>query len=82
MSQSLRQEIENLNDATYNFTGKMRQKLKEKARKGYRGWDDKENEQMIKDKLQIQTTKLINGDYSKSVNVANLAMMLDKMFNE
>jgi len=51
MSTSLKQEIINLNNAVDNFAGQMKDKLKIKARQGYRNWDDIEMRNVIANKL-------------------------------
>lgn len=82
MSQSLSQEIDNINYAVRIFAEKMREKMKVKARQGYKGWDDKELQEVIITKLKAHTEKLCNGDFSQAVDVANLAMMLDYQSKE
>jgi len=82
MSQSLTQEIENLNNAVYCFSEKMRNKLKIKARQGYKGWDDKTYEPELKKQLESHYNNLKEGDYSQAVDVANIVLMLDRMHNE
>ena len=79
---NLTREIQNLNYAVDAFAEKMKQRLIEKAKIGYHGWDDKEYSDIIRGKLKLETEKLLTGDYSQAVDIANLAMMLDIIYNQ
>jgi hypothetical protein len=72
MDQDTQQEIERLNQAVDDFATEMKARLSEQAIKGYRGWDDPEQYQQIKD-MMIQHASVSTG---QEVDAANLAMIL------
>lgn len=63
-------EIKLLNAAIDEFASLMKEKLTEKAKLGYRGWDDIKSRDIILDRLR---NNLAKNDF---VDVANLSMML------
>ncbi len=72
MDQDTQQEIERLNQAVDDFASEMKARLSEQAIKGYRGWDDPDQYQQIKD-MMIQHAAVSIG---QEVDAANLAMIL------
>ena len=75
-------EIDKLYATVDRFSIAMKHKLLEKHHAGYRGWDDPTEKIYICDKLSQSTKDLVNGDQSKAVNVANLAMFLHFMMQK
>ncbi|MDD5540472.1 MAG: hypothetical protein PHG61_07270 [Candidatus Marinimicrobia bacterium] len=65
-------EIEKLREAMNHFTVKMLKKLESKVFEGWFGWNERENIESIHERLKYN---LEQGDW---VDVANLAMMLDR----
>ncbi|MEE9413584.1 MAG: hypothetical protein V3V22_11095 [Methylococcales bacterium] len=72
MDQDTQQEIERLNQTVDDFATEMKARLHEQAIKGYRGWDDPEQYQQIKD-MMIHHASVSSG---QEVDAANLAMIL------
>jgi len=75
----LKEEIKELNRVVDEFAVAMKEKLAEKARDGWCGWDDLEDGTeltRIKEKLGERVVWLLIGDDKQAVNVANFAMMI------
>jgi hypothetical protein len=66
------EEIARLDQAVDDFASEMKARLREQARKGYRGWDDPENYQRIVE-MMVKHAAVAAGE---EVDVANLAMIL------
>ena len=66
-------EIERLADHHSAFEQEMAKRLRKKAEKGWRGWDDRQMIERLKDKL---AENIQQGDW---VDVANLAGFLHDM---
>jgi DNA relaxase NicK len=66
------EEITRLDHAVDDFASEMKARLREQARKGYRGWDDPENYQRIVE-MMVKHAAVAQGE---EVDVANLAMIL------
>lgn len=70
-------EIDRVKLSVKLFSLVMEMRLKNKAREGWRGWDDKKYEQVLRDKLKKNVEQLLKGDSNISaIDVANFAMML------
>ena len=76
-----------LEKAVDKFAYKMKKKLIKKFEEGYRGWDSKENKEIIANKLQDNCVTALeefdkNGLTDKAkkefIDIANLAMMLTR----
>ena len=61
------------------FAERMIAKLQAKYDEGYQGWSDSAMRSVIEQKLREHTEKLIAGDTSQAVDVANLAMFIECM---
>ena len=70
-------EIDRIKSSVKLFSMVMEMRLKNKARDGWQGWDDKKYEQVLKDKLRKNVEQLLKGDSNVSaIDVANFAMMI------
>ena len=75
-----KREIKRLDRAVDEFASRMKQKLFDKAILGWRGWGNKRNKGMIKTRLRSHVRTLLDeNNLEQAVDVANLAMMLDRM---
>ena len=72
MDQETQQEIERLYKTVDNFAAEMKERLREQAIKGYRGWDDPEYYHQIME-MMIKHAAVSSG---QEVDTANLAMIL------
>jgi len=72
----IRHELVTLAQTTQQFAAKMFYKLASKAEDGWTGWDDAECRAFIEAKLQARVVRLLEGDTSQAIDVANLAMFL------
>ena len=66
------EEINRLDQAVEDFASEMKARLRERAIKGYRGWDDPENYQRIVE-MMLNHAAVAEGE---EVDAANLAMIL------
>lgn len=73
---SLRTDLGELASVTYRFASRMFDRLAQKAEDGYLGWDDPDYREEIMRKLEIHAKRLMAGDSSEAIDVANLAMFL------
>ncbi len=59
------------------FCHQMRMKLYEKEKESFTGWNDKNNIDMLKQKLYEHVGKLIfDNDHRQDVDIANLSMFI------
>lgn len=72
MADDLELEIAQLHAAVDVFAAAMKAKLEQKARQGFRGWDDLENIIQIGDLLRGHVQR----GPGQAIDIANLAMML------
>ena len=72
MDQETQQEIDRLNRVVDDFSAEMKDRLREQAIKGYRGWDDPAYYLQISE-MMIQHASVSSG---QEVDAANLAMIL------
>ncbi len=70
-------EIDALDKLVNSFAKEMKKKLKKKYLEGYTGWDNKEDEKLIKRKLKEHCLK--KTDSENMVDIANLVAMLWNM---
>ena len=73
---TLKEEQKELRKAVREFGGLMKNKLIEKADRGWRDWDNPEFQEKIEQDLLFHVMQLIKGDRRQAVDVANLAMFL------
>lgn len=64
------EDLDEIEKAVEHFSDLMRDKMFDKAIRGYSGWDDQSEYDYIKTQLQVHVDK---GDY---VDIANICMML------
>ena len=75
-----KREITRLDKAVDEFASRMKRKLFDKAILGWRGWGDRTNKGYIKARLRGHVARLLDENaLEQAVDVANLAMMLDRM---
>jgi hypothetical protein len=67
-----REEVVRLHAAVNEFAIEMKARFAEKAIKGLRGWDQKENYRVLADRLRDQALS----PSGQEVNIANIAMIL------
>ena len=68
----IQRDIEALHAAVDQFAAAMKTKLAVKAREGWYGWQESENEEAIWERLESHVRR----GRSQVVDIANLAMML------
>ena len=74
-------ELHEIRKALKVFSGCMDQRLEEKARKGFRGWDDPEkvSDDDLKEDMAIHVNRaLIQDEKGRWIDIANYAMFLWK----
>ena len=69
------EDRKNLTALVDSFSYLMRERLHQKVRAGYKGWDDPDNSKYLFQSMQVMISKARN-DPSKWVDVANFAAML------
>jgi hypothetical protein len=69
---AVREEIVRLHAAVDEFAIEMKARFAEKAIKGLRGWDQKENYRVLADRLRDQALS----PSGQEVDIANIAMIL------
>jgi hypothetical protein len=67
--------------AVNSFSYAMTAKMIQKHEKGFTGWEDKTNKEMIIFKLNQKIEQVRNGDLSQCVDAANYLMMLNNFRN-
>ena len=72
----IKSELVDLAKTTQAFAAKMYEKLADKAEQGYMQWDDPLYMREIEAKLMDHAQRLVDGDGSQAMDVANLAMFL------
>lgn len=74
--EDLQLEIDNINRSIDLFALVMKRRMINKAREGWRGWDDKKYEDLLKEKL-LKNIKQMNEDkHISAIDAANFLMML------
>jgi len=74
--ENLMEEIDDLNKAVDLFAMLMKRKLTQKARKGWRGWDNKKFEDTVRERLLDNIQELKKDTNKPAINIANLVMMI------
>jgi len=69
-------EVRELNKAVTVFSKEMKTKLQAKRGEGWYGWDCPAYKLNMIHKLQQHVTRLVLGDVSQAVDIANFAMFL------
>lgn len=70
-------ELEALSKCSHQFRQKMYEKLADKALRGYRGWNYPTALEDHKRSLIIHAARVCAGEKNQTVDIANLAMMID-----
>ena len=72
LDQETQEEIDRLSEVVDDFALEMKERMREQAIKGYRGWDDRENYRRILE-MMMEHASVSSG---QEVDAANLAMIL------